>query len=203
MTLVRTPTTGTQVQHVLRHRGTAQNAWAFDALLIVFGSLFVALCAQIRILLPFTPIPFTAQTMGVLLVGSLLGARHGALSMLLYLALGAIGLPFFSGGNGGIEWLQGATAGYLFGMLLSAALVGWLAQRGWDRHIATTALSMILGNIVIYALGVAWLAMLVGVSAAIHQGLLPFVIGDVLKIALACLVLPGGWQLIKRNTTEE
>jgi biotin transport system substrate-specific component len=202
MTLVQTPTTGTQVQHVLRQRGTMQSAWAFDALLIVFGSLFVALCAQIRIPLPFTPVPITAQTMGILLVGSLLGARHGTLSMLLYLALGAIGLPFFSGGNGGIQWLQGATAGYLLAAPLAAALVGWLAQRGWDRHIASAALSMLLGNVIIYALGVAWLATLVGISAAIQQGLLPFIIGDVLKIAVACLVLPGGWHLIKRTTDE-
>jgi biotin transport system substrate-specific component len=191
--------TGTLVQHALPQQGEGANRWAFASLLVLGGSLFVALCALIRIPLPFTPVPITAQTLGIVLVGSLLGSRQGMLSMLLYLGMGAIGLPFFSGGNGGIEWLQGATAGYLFAAPLAALLVGTLAERGWDRRVSTTIAAMVLGNLVIYALGVAWLALSIGLQSAFMQGMLPFILGDAVKIAIACVVLPGGWQLLKSH----
>ncbi|NJN67884.1 MAG: biotin transporter BioY [Chloroflexaceae bacterium] len=179
------------------------NTWLFSALLILGGSLFVALCAKIRVPLPFTPVPITAQTLGILLVGSLLGWRLGLLSMGLYLAMGVAGLPFFTGEGAGWSYLLGATGGYLLATPLAAALVGWLAERGWDRRVPTMALSMIFGNAIIYLLGVAWLAALIGLQAAVVKGMLPFIVGDAFKIAIACVVLPGGWRLLGTKKPEQ
>lgn len=189
----------TLVQQVLPRRGILENKLAADALLVVGGSLFVALCAQIRVPLPFSPVPITAQTMAVLLVGSLIGSRLGLLAMLLYLVEGMIGLPFFTGGKAGIQVLQGATAGYLVAFPIAAALTGWLAEKGWDRTFGKMSLSMILGNLVIYALGVGWLTTRVGLETAFVTGMLPFVLGDLVKIALASAALPGGWELLRKK----
>lgn len=189
----------TLARQLMPQRGILAHSWLYHALLIVGGSLFVALCAQVRLPLPFTPVPITAQTLGVLLVGSLLGGYAGAGSMLLYLAMALVGLPFFTGGGSGIEHLYGATGGYLVAFPLAALVVGRLAERGWDRHVPTTVLSMVIGNGIIYLLGVAWLAAFVGVQTAIVNGMLPFIAGDIIKISLACIALPGGWRLIKQS----
>jgi biotin transport system substrate-specific component len=172
------------------------NTTLYHMLLILGGSLFIALCAQIRIPLPFTPVPVTGQTFAILMVGSLFGSRQGGITLLFYLLLGAIGLPVFAGGEAGWQYIQGSTFGYLLAFPLAAMLTGWLAQRGWDRKVSMTILSMILGNVVIYTFGVAWLSMLVGMQQAVVFGLLPFVVGDILKIGLAALALPGGWKLL-------
>ncbi len=186
---------GTLALHLPRG-GVLQNELLYSTLLVIGGSLFVALCAQIRIPLPFSAVPITGQTLGVLLVGSALGPRLGVLAMLLYLLQGLIGLPFYAGGASGVEVWHGATAGYLAGFPLAALLTGWLAQRGWDRKIGTTALSMILGNLVIYTLGVLWLSTIAGsLGQAIIMGLLPFIFVDFIKIVVASLVLPGTWKL--------
>jgi biotin transport system substrate-specific component len=188
--------TVTLAQQVMPRGGVFANRWVYRIALVVGGSLFAALCAQIRVPLPFTPVPITGLTLGVLLVGSLLGSRLGWASMFLYLLMGVVGLPFFAGGEAGWQHVQGATGGYLLAAPLAALLVGWLAERGWDRRVATTALSMLLGNTLIYLVGVAWLAVLIGLQAAIVKGLLPFLVGDLIKIGIACLVLPGGWRLL-------
>ena len=167
-----------------------------DALLIVAGSLFVALCAQIRVDLPFTPVPITGQTLGVLLVGAALGARRGALSLMLYLAEGAMGWPVFAGGAAGALYLLGPTGGYLVGFVPAAWLVGALAERGWDRRPGRMFLTMALGNAVIYLLGVLWLARFVGLPAALVKGMVPFLPGDALKILLATGALPSVWRLL-------
>src|ERR671910_1051854 len=131
-------------------------SWLFDAALIVVFSAFVALTAQVEI--PLRPVPITLQTLGVLLTGALLGSSRGVLALLLYLAEGAVGLPVFAGGAAGLAYMLGPTGGYLVGFVLAAGLVGWLAERGWGRRLVWTALAMAIGNLVIYALGVAWLA---------------------------------------------
>jgi biotin transport system substrate-specific component len=134
----------------------------YDVALIIGGSLFVALSGRIAIPLPFSPVPITGQTLAVLLVGALLGSRRGASSLLLYLLQGAVGLPVFAGGMGGPAHLLAPTGGYLFGFVGAAFVAGLLAEQRWDRQVQSNALAMLLGNLVIYAFGLPWLAYFVG-----------------------------------------
>jgi biotin transport system substrate-specific component len=168
---------------------------AYETSLIVGASLIVALGAQITVRLPFSPVPVTGQTLAVLLVGALLGSRRGALSLLAYLAEGLAGLPVFAGGASGIEYALGPTGGYLIGFVAAAYLVGWLAERGWDRRLSTAALAMAVGNVAIYAFGLSYLAVFAG-DRSLALGLAPFVAGDLLKLALAAIVLPAGWRFV-------
>lgn len=165
--------------------------------LVIGFALLTALMAQIEIPLWFTPVPITGQTFSVLLAGAALGWKAGAASMGLYVALGAIGLPFYSGGEGGWAVATGATGGYLLGFVIAAALVGFLAERGQDRNIITAVAAFLAGNAVIYLFGVGWLASFLDIGAieAMELGLIPFVIGDLVKIALAGIALPTAWRL--------
>lgn len=178
----------------------APNVAARDTALVVAGALIVALSAQLYVVLPFTPVPITGQTFGVLLVGAGLGARRGALAMVLYLAIGAIGLPVYTEASGGVEVLRGATAGYLVAFPIAAAIAGAASRRGWDRTPLGAAGAFALGSAVIYLLGAGWLATGVGMGlpAAVASGVVPFVIGDVVKAALAGALLPGTWALVRR-----
>jgi biotin transport system substrate-specific component len=168
-----------------------------DILLVVGGSLCVAGMAQIRIPLPFTPVPITGQTFAVLLVGAMLGARRGAASLVLYVMMGLFGLPFFAGGTSGMAYLLGPTGGYLIGFVAAAWLVGLLAARGLDRRIPSALLAFLAGEIVIYLCGVGWLSVFLGIPHAITAGLLPFLLGDAIKLAAAGLVLPATWMMVK------
>jgi len=173
-------------------------SWLFDAALVVVFSAFVALTAQVEI--PLRPVPITLQTLGVLFTGAVLGSRRGAVALLLYLAEGAVGLPVFAGGASGVAYMLGPTGGYLVGFVPAAAVVGWLAEHGWDRRPLWTALAMVIGNLVIYALGVTWLAVLLGdLRTALVQGALIFIIGDLIKLVIATITLPGGWALARRH----
>jgi biotin transport system substrate-specific component len=169
-----------------------------DVFLIVVGSLLIAALAQIEIPLPFTPVPITGQTFGVLLIGAALGSRRGVASLLLYLAEGALGLPFFAGGASGLGILTGATAGYLFGFVIAAFVVGLLAERGLEQNVRTSLIPFLVGTVIIYVCGVAWLAVVLGgLGKAIAAGLLPFIIGDAIKLVAASLVLPAAWKLVR------
>ncbi|MCY0880036.1 MAG: biotin transporter BioY [Firmicutes bacterium] len=168
--------------------------WAGRVVLVLLGSLFVALMAQISIPLPFTPVPVTGQTLAVLVVGGALGSQLGALSLLAYLAEGAIGLPVFAGHVGG--WPVGPTGGYLIGFVVMAALVGRLAERGWDRTLGKSILAMILGELALYAIAVPWLGFYVGFSRAIPLGFLPFIAGDGVKLLIAGGLFPAAWKLV-------
>ncbi|MBE7554903.1 MAG: biotin transporter BioY [Anaerolineales bacterium] len=170
-----------------------------NVMLVVVFSVLIALSAQIAIPLPFTPVPITMQTLTVLLTGLLLGSRLGMATLIAYLVEGGVGLPVFTQWGSGLAHLLGPTGGYLIGFVFAAGLVGFLAERGWDRRIWTTLLAMILGNLVIYAFGVTWLSTFLGVGRAIAGGMLPFLIGDAVKIALAMVALPGGWALLRRG----
>lgn len=180
-------------------RGSARAAWRVG--LAVAGSLLVAALAQLEVHLPFTPVPITGQTLGVLLVGVALGPGLGAASIGLYLLEGAIGLPFFAGGTRGWSLLQAASAtgGYLWGFMVASAVVGWLARRGWDRSFRGAIAAMLVGEVVIYAVGVPWLANALGVSLqrALVLGLYPFVVGDVAKVFAAGALLPAAWRLVR------
>lgn len=182
--------------------GHPRSKLAFAAMAALGGSLLIAGLAQVSVKLPFTPVPITGQTLGVLLVGASLGPMVGALSVLLYLAEGAVGLPFFAEGRSGASLLgvASATGGYLWGFALAAGLVGWLARRGWDRDVRSAIGAMFLGEVVIYAVGVPWLMAALGVSLeqALALGLAPFVPGDVVKLLLAAGLLPSTWRLLGR-----
>ena len=168
--------------------------------LVVGFALLTALAAQAVIPLPFTPVPITGQTFTVLLAGAALGGTLGAASMALYLLLGAVGLPFFAEGSSGWEVVRGATGGYLVGFIVAAWVVGKLAERRQDRTVATAIPLFLLGSVVIYLFGVPWLAASLGVSSteAMELGLVPFIVGDLLKVAIAGLLLPGTWALVTR-----
>lgn len=170
-----------------------------EAILILGGSLLIALLAQIRIILPFSPVPITGQTFAVLLLGALYGSRRGSLTVVNYLALGAVGLPVFAGGTFGLFRLLSPTGGYLVGFLVAAFVVGLLSERGWDRRLWTTAASMIIGNLLIYAAGILWLSRFVGWQAVLQTGFFPFLAGDGFKITLATILLPTAWKFIGRS----
>lgn len=171
-----------------------------NVLLVLAFTVIIALSARVSFPLPFSPVPFSLQTLTVLLAGVLLGSRLGMLTIVAYLAEGIAGLPVFALGLAGPAVLVGPTAGYLIGFMFAAGLVGYLAERGWDRRVWTTLLAMVLGNLVIYAFGVSWLSYLLGsVSRALAGGVLPFLIGDAVKIALAVAILPGAWKLLQKR----
>lgn len=161
-------------------------------LLTVTGSLLIWLAAKIQI--PFYPVPLTMGTFAVLFIGMAYGWRLGSATVLLYLFEGAIGLPVFAGTPEkgiGIAYMLGGTGGYLFGYVVAAAVVGWLAERGWDKSILSTGIAMLVGNVLIYVPGLLWLGTLFGWDKPIIQwGLVPFVLGDVVKLALAATLLP-------------
>ena len=177
-----------------------QKALTYDAALVIGGSLFIALCAQIAIPLPFSPVPITGQTLAVLVVGVLLGSRRGSMSVLAYLIEGALGLPVFApDGPAGLARLLGPTGGYLIGFAIAAHATGWLAERGWDRKAATALLAMLLGNAIIYVCGLTWLGGFVGIEKALSLGLYPFIVGDLVKLGLASASLPLGWKLLGKQ----
>lgn len=166
----------------------------YNTVLVMGASILVALSAQIAIPLPFTPVPVTAQTLAVLLIGAVLGSARGALAILTYLAEGAVGLPVFAGGKAGLAWLAGPTGGYLIGFVLAAFVTGYLAERKWDRNIFTSFLAMSIGNVIIFAFGLLILASYVGFDKVLALGFYPFLVGDIVKLVLAAFLLPLGWK---------
>ena len=175
------------------------NARVRHIVLIAAGAFFIFLTAQVYV--ATQPVPLTGQTFGVLVAGGALGFRRGAAAVALYVLLGLVGLPFFAEHKGGTDVIFGVTGGYLIGFILAGALVGRLAELGWDRHIGGSFGAMILGEIVIYAIGLPWLMVVGGLSWAdtIAFGLTPFLAWDAIKIAAAALLFPTAWWLIGRR----
>jgi biotin transport system substrate-specific component len=167
--------------------------------LIAIGAAIVALSAQIYI--PTEPVPFTGQTLGVLVVGGALGFRRGVAALLLYLLVGLVGVPVFAEGDAGRDVLLGVTGGYLIGFVVAAAIVGRLAELGWDRRLGAAVVTMLLGTIAIYAIGVPWLKISTGMSwsEAIAVGLTPFLLWDTAKLLIAAAAFPAAWWLIGRR----
>jgi len=170
----------------------------WDAVLVIGFACLTAAFAQISFWIG--PVPITGQTFAVLLAGALLGSRRGALSQLSYLAVGATGIPYWFalGGPPGIARLVGPTGGYLIGFVAAAFLVGWLAERGWDRRVWTVVPAMLGGSVVYYIFGLSWLAHFVSEGTLLQTGLYPFIAGDLIKVAAAALILPSGWLLLRR-----
>ncbi|MEH0544382.1 biotin transporter BioY [Streptomyces sp. B21-105] len=167
-----------------------------DLALVLGGAALTGLAAQIAVPIPGSPVPVTGQTFAALLVGTTLGARRGVSSLAVYALAGLAGVPWFADGTSGIR----VSFGYILGMILATAVVGALARRGADRSVPRTAGAMLLGEAVVYAVGVPYLAYAADLSAsqAIAAGLTPFLIGDAVKAALAMGLLPAAWKLVKR-----
>ena len=168
---------------------------AANQLLAVLAGIAL-LTASAHIKIPFYPVPLTMQTLIVLGIGMTYGARLGGATLLGYLAAGFIGLPVFAGGAG-MAYMIGPTGGYLAGFFAAAVVLGALAERGWTRSWATAATAMLMGNVIIYLLGVGWLTSLIGWDKAVQFGLLPFLYGDALKLIIAALGVPYLWSKLK------
>jgi biotin transport system substrate-specific component len=164
--------------------------------LAVIGSILLTISAKIQV--PFWPVPMTMQTFVVLVLGVAYGSRLGGATVLLYLVQGALGLPVFAGG-GGFAYMAGPTGGYLVGFLLAAVAVGWLAERGWARSVPSTLAAMLVGTAIVFACGIAWLSKLIGLPQAISDGLVPFLLSEAVKIALATVLVPFAWRLLQRS----
>jgi biotin transport system substrate-specific component len=168
---------------------------AVKAFLLVIGSLLLAVSAQFKI--PLYPVPVTGQTLVVLLIGMTYGLRLGGATVAAYLLQGAIGLPVFAGGAYGIATLMGPTGGYLSGFLVAAIVMGFLAERGMGRSILSTVIAMMIGNAIIYLMGASWLAGFIGPEKALAAGVLPFLYGDALKLAVAAGLMPLAWRFVE------
>ncbi len=191
-----------------------------NLMLVGIGTLLIILGARISFYLPGNPVvPVTLQTFGVIFTGALLGFRRGAAATLLYLALGVLGAPVFAYDaetaqyGAGLSWIisrdegrwvLGATGGYLVGFVLAAAVVGRLAELGWDRRFGGALAAMAVGEAIIFAIGVTWLAVAIGVplTTAAEFGLWPFLLGDAIKVLVAAAVLPFGWWVVNRRPSD-
>jgi biotin transport system substrate-specific component len=175
--------------------------WTRSFGLVIVFSLFIAACAQFAI--PIGDVPITGQTFAVLLTGALLGSRLGAAAVIAYLIEGALGLPFFAAGGGGIVRFMGPTGGYLIAFPAAAFVTGAFAEFGWDKRYYTAIIAMAIGSAVILVTGWAWYTILTNTPATIsfQLAVLKFLPGDVIKIALAAAVLPTGWALLKRKAS--
>ncbi len=171
------------------------HAWVYDGLLVLGASWALAVSAQVAVVLPFSPVPVTAQTFAVLLLAALLGPSRGAAAVMLYIMEGLAGWPVFAGGAAGLPHLLGPTGGYLMGFIGAAAVVGALAQRGWDRSLLSALAAMTLGTAIIFLCGLAGLAIYLDEGDLLALGLVPFLPGAALKIILAALVLSMGRRL--------
>jgi biotin transport system substrate-specific component len=200
--------------------GERASSWQRHVLMIAVGTLLIVLGARVSFYLPGNPfVPVTLQTFGVLFGGALLGFRRSLLSVGLYLLIGIVGLPVFaldadtglyrSGFDTIASFSGGAialstTGGYLIGFLLAGGIVGRLAELGWDRHIGGSLGAMVIGNLAIYVVGVPWLMAATGfdLNWAIANGMVPFLVGDALKLAIAAALLPVGWWVVNRRSSE-
>ncbi|WP_207479711.1 biotin transporter BioY [Arenibaculum pallidiluteum] len=183
----------TLLDAVMPERGLAR-----AALLAVFGSVLLAVSAKVQV--PFQPVPMTMQTLVVLALGMAYGSRLGAATVALYLAQGLAGLPVFAGPLAGPAYFAGPTAGFLLGFVMAAALVGLLAERGWDRHWASALAAMAIGHVVLFVPGVAWLSLATGLEKAIALGVTPFVAATLLKTALGCALMQAAWHVVARRS---
>lgn len=182
----------------LPEKGTARLAG--QLLLAIAGTLLLILSAKTKVMLG--PVDISMQTLAVLLIAAAFGMRLGVATLLLYMAEGALGLPVFQSTPEkgiGIAYMLGSTGGYLAGFVVMAAIVGWAADRGWDRHPIKLFNAMLVAEIVMMAMGFAWLALLIGPEKSWQFGVVPFIVGDLIKVALAASLVPAVWSLLKRS----
>ncbi|TIL73225.1 MAG: biotin transporter BioY [Mesorhizobium sp.] len=186
------------VSLALPEKGAAR--LATQLLLAIVGTLLLTLSAKTRVLLG--PVDISMQTLAVFLISAAFGMRLGVATLLLYMAEGAMGLPVFQGTPEkgiGIAYMLGSTGGYLAGFVVMAAIVGWAADRGWDRHPVKLFNAMLVAEIVMMTMGFAWLALLIGPEKSWQFGVVPFIVGDLIKVGLAASLVPAVWSLLKRS----
>lgn len=193
--------------------GERLSARARHIALIVAGALFIYLTSLVVFVLPNNPVPITGQTLGILVVGGALGFRRGATATLLYIVIGILNVPAFAEHRSGIgviasmedgRLVLGATGGYLVGFILASAIVGRLAELGWDRHVVGSVAAMLIGSVAIYAVGLPWLMAATGFTPqeTIQKGLVPFIPGDIIKLAIAAGIFPIAWWVVGRRPGE-
>jgi biotin transport system substrate-specific component len=188
----------TTIPHIVLERVIRGRA-VVNVLTIIGASILIALAAQVAIPIPGSPVPLTLQPVAVLLVGVTLGAWRGAAAAALYLFEGASGMPVFAGGNGGILWLTvGLTAGYLYSYPFAAWLAGFISERGWASRVVRAVVGMLAALLVIYVGGWSWLALHVGARNAFAMGIVPFLVADMVKVAIAASLLPYAQRLVSR-----
>ncbi|MER8483704.1 biotin transporter BioY [Mesorhizobium sp. M1322] len=186
------------VSLALPEKGAAR--LATQLLLAIVGTLVLTLSAKTRVLLG--PVDISMQTLAVFLIAAAFGMRLGVATLLLYMAEGAMGLPVFQGTPEkgiGVAYMLGSTGGYLAGFVVMAAIVGWAADRGWDRHPIKLFNAIVVAEIVMMAMGFAWLALLIGPEKSWQFGVVPFIVGDLIKVGLAASLVPAVWSLLKRS----
>ncbi len=183
---------------LLNHVAPQRQVWR-SALAVIAGSALLAISAKVQV--PFWPVPMTLQTLAILVIGMAYGSRLGTATVLLYLAEGFAGLPVFAGAAAGPAYFTGPTAGYLIGFVASVWLVGWLAERGWDRSLPRCLAAMALGHGLVFVFGVGWLAVLLGAQKALAVGLYPFWAATLLKTLMGVAVMQAAWHLaVKRRS---
>jgi len=170
-----------------------------ELLLLLTFNILLAASAYLSINLPFSPVPITGQTFGVLLIAMALGRVRGTAVVIAYLVEGALGMPVFAGGTAGFGKFLGPTGGYLIGFPVAAYVVGFLADQGWDRGYAKSAAAMLIGTAIIFAVGLLWLSRFTTPSTLLEMGLIPFVPGAIVKIVIASIVLPSIWRFVGRS----
>jgi biotin transport system substrate-specific component len=186
------------VSLALPEKGAAR--LAMQLLLAIVGTLVLTLSAKTRVLLG--PVDISMQTLAVFLIAAAFGMRLGVATLLLYMAEGAMGLPVFQGTPEkgiGFAYMLGSTGGYLAGFVVMAAIVGWAADRGWDRHPIKLFNAILVAEIIMMAMGFAWLALLIGPEKSWQFGVVPFIVGDLIKVGLAASLVPAIWSLLKRS----
>lgn len=186
------------VSLALPEKGAAR--LAAQLLLAIIGTLALTLSAKTRVLLG--PVDISMQTLAVFVIAAAFGMRLGVATLLLYMAEGAMGLPVFQGTPEkgiGVAYMLGSTGGYLAGFVVMAAIVGWAADRGWDRHPIKLFNAILVAEIVMMAMGFAWLALLIGPEKSWQFGVVPFIVGDLIKVGLAASLVPAVWSLLKRS----
>ncbi len=170
--------------------------WIRMFTLVIAGNILLVLASKASI--PYGSVPFTFQTLAILLIGMAYGSRLGTATVGIFLAEGAAGLPVFYSAKAGLAYFAGPTAGYLVGFLVAVAVVGFLAERGYGKSPVSTLLAMLAGEIIIFALGLVWLSYLIGFEKAFQGGFLLFVPWECVKMAMAMALLPGAWKLVRR-----
>ena len=170
----------------------------YNIVLVIAGSILITLSAKISIPLSFSPVPVTMQTLAILLIGTLYGSKRGSLTVLAYISQGIMGIPVFAKAGSGFAYLMGPTGGYLIGFVFAAFITGYFAEKGWDRSFWKTALAMTIGTSFIFIFGVFWLSSFLGFGKAVMVGLLPFIIGAILKIVIADALIPSGWKILEK-----